>query len=396
MFCTGCTSCYNICSKKAINMEPDSKGFLYPKINDKLCVNCGLCKKVCPQNNIINGHENMHVYAALVKDDQYRAKSTSGGVFGCLARFIIKHGGYVYGAILDTDMIVRHIEASNYNDLEKIYGSKYVQSQVGDIFKMVKMRLDSDELVLFSGTPCQVAGIKTFLGKDYENLILVDILCHGVPSPYILNKYVRSEEDKAQSKMVDIQFRSKRIGWKKLYTVRRFLNNKEADWPDTFVPGFLQNLYLRDSCYECKYTNIKRQGDITLGDFWGYKESSPEHIEDDDRGISLVMINSKKGNKYLNKIHSKIALANRNIEDAKLGNPVLYKPCKKPIEYDSFWKDVYHMDWVDLCDKYINKQDTREWMSKEDRGYYSRPYVKRHRRHILHIVKYKLLVKLGK
>ena len=383
--CTGCCACYNACKKNAITLKINSKGFYFPAIDEVKCVNCGLCKKVCPTLNSPGGNEHKSVFAALVKDDDERAKSTSGGIYACLAKTIIKYGGYVYGAAMDDELVVRHIEAHSIEDLEKTRNSKYVQSDIGFCYKQAQKRLNEGYQVLFSGTPCQIAGLRSFLRKEYSNLLTVDILCHGVPSPGMFRKYVKSEEEIAGDKMQSMLFRSKVVGWKKIFCVRTFDNGVEADWGDTFVPGFLKNYYLRESCYSCDYATDKRQGDITLGDYWGYQESAPDFIEDDDKGISLVIINSEKGQHAFNNIRKEITFAVRTMDDAKRGNPVLYKPCDKPENYSAFWNDSENMTWSELAEKYMQAQDGTDWMSKELRDYYDIPFVKRHRRHKMRV-----------
>ena len=185
--------------------------------------------------------------------------------------------------------------------------------------------------------------------------------------------------------MQEMLFRSKVVGWKKIFCVRTFDGGVEADWGDTFVPGFLKNYYLRESCYSCDYATDKRQGDITLGDYWGYQESAPDYIEDDDKGISLVIINSEKGKDAFKNIRKEIVFANRTMDDAKRGNPVLYKPCEKPENYLSFWNDAESMNWNELAEKYMQAQNRTDWMSKELRDYYDIPFVKRHRRHKMRV-----------
>ena len=380
--CTGCGACLNACGHNAICFSEDSQGFLCPVINDKKCVNCGSCKRACPVINPVEAYEHIQVYAALVKNDAERMKSTSGGIFTCLAKQFVQTGGVVYGAVLNDDLSVKHIEVDSLEAVDsKIRGSKYVQSDIGLCYKQAKNRLKEGKKVLFSGTPCQIAGLRSFLQKDYDSLTTVDILCHGVPSPGLFRKYIQSEESAASSKMCDIQFRSKGIGWKKLLTDRFFENGEKADWGDTFVPGFLKNYYLRESCYSCKYCTVNRQGDITLGDYWGYQESAPDYIEDDDKGISLVIINTDKGKKAFRSIRKKIAVAERTIEDAKRKNAVLYKPCDKPDDYCAFWSDEKTMDWSELSNKYFKEQDRSDWMSKELREYYDIPFEERHSKH---------------
>lgn len=382
-FCTGCAACLNACPTHAISMEEDQKGFRYPAIDPDKCVSCGKCEAVCPEKHLPAGQAPKEVYAALAKDDIERKKSSSGGVFACLARQTIKQGGSVFGVLLDQDLTVRHAEIRDLKDLDLLRGSKYVQSEVGLSFQQVRQRLQEGKKVLFSGTPCQVAGLKNYLQKDYPDLLTVDILCHGVPSPGLFRKYVQSEEAVSGSRMTDIQFRSKRIGWKKFFTVRTFADGTEATWADTFVPGFLQNLYLRDSCYSCRFTTSERQGDITLGDYWEYSESAPAYLEDDDKGISLVLVNSARGEQAFSAIHREIATSRKTLENAKAGNPVLYVPCSKAETYDCFWEDAKRMPWSELAEKYIVEQDTEEWISKEQRDYFDIPFRKRQWKHRL-------------
>lgn len=383
--CTGCSACINTCNHESIKMTENQQGFLYPRIDESKCIQCNLCRQVCPANHPTQPNTYLHVYAALVKNDAERAKSTSGGIFACLAKKVLKSGGFVYGAILDEDLVVRHVEAHTLEELEQQRNSKYVQSDIGFTYQLAKKRLNNGEQVLFSGTPCQIAGLRNYLKKDYPNLLTIDILCHGVPSPGMFRKYVKSEEEIAGDKMQSMLFRSKVVGWKKNFCVRTFDNGVEADWGDTFVPGFLKNYYLRESCYSCDYATDKRQGDITLGDYWGYQESAPDFIEDDDKGISLVTINSEKGQHAFNNIRKEITFAVRTMDDAKRGNPVLYKPCDKPENYSAFWNDAESMSWSELAEKYMQAQDKTDWMSKELRDYYDIPFVKRHRRHKMRI-----------
>ena len=392
--CTGCSACLNTCMHDAIRLIESEEGFLYPEIDESKCVDCKLCVKTCPVNCATDANSYKAVYAALDKSDEDRAKSTSGGIFALLAKHIIKQGGYVYGAALDNDLVVRHVETHTFECLDRLRNSKYVQSEIGYCYRQAKQRLSNGYQVLFSGTPCQIAGLRNYLKKDYPNLLTIDILCHGVPSPGMFRKYIKSEEEIANSKMTNMLFRSKVVGWKKIFSMRMFENGMIANWGDTFVPGFLKNYYLRDSCYSCVYATENRQGDITLGDYWGYKETPPEYIEDDDKGISLVIINSEKGQNAFRGIRREIALAKRTMEDAKRGNPVLYKPCDKPDDYCEFWKDVNQLGWDGLKGKYFIEQDPSDWMSKERREYYNQPFITRHKKHKLKCKKRKIRERL--
>ncbi len=392
--CTGCGACENICKHRAISMKENEKGFLYPVVDSAHCVECGLCIKTCPVNNPVAGFAHKHLYAALSKNDAERAKSTSGGIFPCLAKNILSNGGYVYGVVLDEKLNVRHAEAHTVEEMDKMRNSKYVQSEIGLCYQLAESRLKAGYPVLFSGTPCQIAGLRSYLRRDYDNLLTIDILCHGVPSPGLFRKYVKFEEGIAKFPLKNIQFRTKEIGWKSSVCIRSFENGADCKEGDTFVPGFLDNLYLRESCFSCRYASETRQGDITLGDFWGYRESGPEYIEDDDRGISLVIINTDKGETAYSKIQKQIASAARTMADAKKCNLVLSHPEEKAHNAEAFWEDAKQMDWAELKAKYITPQTYKDPMDPELREYYNIPFIKRHRRHVFHIYKKKILKKI--
>lgn len=384
--CTGCLACKNVCPRDAISLIENTKGFIYPLIQESECIHCNRCINVCPVNKTINGFEYRSVYAALTKNDKVRLESSSGGIFFCLARWVINKNGFVFGAVLCNDMVVRHKEAHTIEELSSLRKSKYVQSEINFSYQKVEKRLKEGHIVLFSGTPCQIAALRSYLQMLYSKLFCIDVLCHGVPSPGMFKKYIGYEESISKSQMTDMLFRSKSIGWKKFKTERFFKNGQKAQWSDSFVPGFLNNYYLRESCYNCKYASEYRQGDISLGDYWGYVESKPEYIEDDDKGISLVIINTEKGERLFKSIKREIAYAPRTMENAKQGNAVLYKPCDKPECYENFWKDAEVLSWGELKKKYIPEQDTEEWMSKEMRDYFDIPYVKRHRKHKMQFI----------
>ncbi len=393
-YCTGCEACVNICKRNCIIMAENEQGFLYPSIDTTRCSSCGLCAKVCPVNTPVERSPHKHVYASLSTEDAQRAASTSGGIFPLLAEAVLSEGGYVYGVILDDTFTVRHAEAHTLSEIAPMRGAKYVQSSVGSCYQLTESRLKSGSKVLFTGTPCQIAGLRNFLKKDYPNLLTADILCHGVPSPGLFRKYVKHEESVAHAPMKHIRFRTKEIGWKSSVCVRTFQNGVEHHEGDSFVPGFLDCLSLRESCFSCPYASDVRCGDITLGDFWGYKESAPEYIEDDDKGISLVLINTPKGEAAYKKIQKYVAYAKRTIDDAKKCNEVLSHPESKPKIAEQFWQDSLSMDWSDLSAKYISPQCPKDPLTSEVREYYNIPYRKRHRQHILRIYKKKLLKKL--
>lgn len=394
--CTGCALCVNICNHKAIVMKPDEKGFLYPVIDSSKCVSCKLCQKKCPQNSELSLNSEGSVYAAMAKNDEIRKKSSSGGIFSIFAEWIINNQGVVIGAALMSDMSVCHISVSSIGELEKLRGSKYVQSEIGTIYQSVKDTLESGKKVLFSGTPCQVDGLYKFLGYNPENLITIDLLCHGTPSPNVFSKYISYIEDIYGKKVVNANFREKNPGWKDFHLKLIFDDGTTIiDKEHTYINGFLKNYFLRESCYKCKYTNKTRVGDITLGDYWGYKQSFPKFVEDDDNGISVIMLNTDKGKKLYSKNKHKMICVKSDIDDVALGNIVLSHSVPKAKNYTEFWCDYDNMEWKELSDRYFPADV--EWhdpYTPEARAYYSIPYHRRHPRHLIHCWKLRLIDKI--
>lgn len=276
-------------------MEPDAEGFLYPIIDDQKCTKCNQCEKVCHTISQGNERKPLRVYAAKNIDEKIRSDSSSGGMFTMLAEHIINKGGVVFGAKFNNAWKVVHDYTETKDGLAVFRGSKYVQSDIGNTYVLAKDFLLAGREVFFSGTPCQIAGLKHFLQKDYSNLLTVDLVCRGVPSPLVFQKYLDELIDK-KSNILNIRFRDKRYGWKKYSFVIDTSNDSSLVIPKnefSFRKGFLQNLYLRLSCYNCPAKLLKSGSDITLGDYWGIWNILPEF--DDDKGVSLVMLNTEKG-----------------------------------------------------------------------------------------------------
>lgn len=366
-FCTGCMACMNICPFNAISMSQNSKGFYEVKIDKKKCTNCGKCKKVCPQINKISlKHLNKECYATKASDE-IRKNSSSGGAFTILAKHILNQGGYVCGAAFNNDFkSVSHIIVDNIEDLKKIKSSKYLQSCINDILKSIKTLLDDNKLVLFSGTPCQTAGLKNYLQKDYSNLITIDILCHGTPSPKVWQKYV--EKITQNQNVVYANFRDKRYGAKQSLLVLELQDGsvfEENSSKSLFYRTFLENMTLNDCCYKCNYANISRVGDITLGDFWGIEKYNKKL--NDNKGISLLLINTPKGLEIFKSI--KKDLFNKKIPEkyAIKGNPILKQPFKKHSNRDIFFENIDKKDiFINMEDSLSNKYDgiiTNFWWS---------------------------------
>ena len=303
--CTGCGACFNICPKDAITMQCDDCGFYKPVIDKDKCVNCGLCEKICPLDNYkSNNIEQPKVFAFQNKDEETLYKCASGGAFALFAKHIIEQGGIVYGVIYDENIVACHSRTDNLTELEKMLSSKYVQSDTKDTFKQAKTDLENGKKVLFSGTPCQIAGLKSYLQKDYENLITVDLVCHGTPSPLIFEKYKKeiSKKLKKDEKIININFRSKINGWNP-YSICVSTNKKELYIPakdSIFMKLFLSDLSINSSCSDCMYNKIPRIADITVGDFWGVNQYNQDL--NNNKGLSIVLINSLKGFEFYNKV----------------------------------------------------------------------------------------------
>ncbi len=295
--CTGCAACLSICPVNAIRMVKDNEGFVYPEINEKVCIDCGKCSRVCPV-----GQNKVHIdepetYMAYSVDETVRKNSSSGGIFTLLAERVLEKDGIVVGCALTEDCrTAHHVIIENKSDLYRLRGSKYVQSMVEDTLNRVKTELKNGRRVLFSGTPCQIAGLKSFLDKTYNNLLTVDVICHGTPSPLVWEKYVDFREKKANSKTNKVMFRNKVKGWKNYSLSFDFDNGSvysSSITDDLYLKGFVLNYYLRPSCYNCSFKSQNYYSDITLADFWGINRIFSE--ENDDKGISLVLLHNSNG-----------------------------------------------------------------------------------------------------
>lgn len=342
--CTGCAACFNACGKKAITMTEDSCGYVHPQIDNELCVDCGLCTKVCPVNTKITLRYPLDCYAATVKSDEELLSCASGGIATELSRYVIDNGGVVYGCTGKDIRYVHHIRVDCKEDLQFLKGSKYVQSFIGETYKAVKNDLQTEKLVLFVGTPCQVAGLQGFLRqKDYPNLITADLVCHGVPSQRMLNDdislYCKESED------ISVWFRLK----------ERTSSKSDAPWriafgwfyktcymrtpcaikyyKDPYMFGFLAPLTFRNSCYTCRYANISRCSDFTLGDFWGLGADAGFI---NGKGVSEVLINTEKASMIWKNILPSINNVQRDVVEAQMGNGQLQCPSRKHKNYNKF------------------------------------------------------------
>ena len=352
--CCGCNACTSICPKQCISMNIDSEGFWYPEVDKSKCINCDLCEKVCP---IINTPqidiEDVRAYACKNKDSEIRDKSSSGGIFALLCKEVIDCNGVVFGASYDENFDVRHTYAEVIEDCNQFRGSKYVQSEIGDTYKQAKKFLSEGRIVLFSGTQCQIKGLNLYLMKKYDNLISIDIVCHGVPSPKVFKSYKNLLIRKYNGNIKDIRFRDKSRGWKEFSYVTEFDNGEihsKTLKEDVFMKGFLKDLYLRPSCYSCTSKNYTDGSDLSLADYWGVQNIHPEF--DDDRGISLVIANTVKGNNILRKISDKIDIIETDLQYAITHNKCIIKSVNYNPKRENFFKEFNGNNLECIVDKY--------------------------------------------
>ncbi len=340
--CTGCTACASICPKQCILMKENNEGFLYPQKDLSKCIDCGLCNKVCPINKSPNiGHDLPQTFVVRTKNKFYLEKCTSGGVFTSLAHVFVENHGVVYGVIYDDSFSVVHSRIDDIEYIEKLAGSKYIQSLLGDTFKKVKKDLTEKQNVLFCGTPCQVAGLKSFLQKDYDNLYCVDLVCHGVPSPKIWRAYLEYIQKK-NGKLLYVNFRSKYYGYHVSVMEERFINNKTvvgSARTNLMSKIFFKNIADRKSCYECQFKRINRCSDITIYDSWHASELVPG-LHDDDKGYTNVVVHSTKGetifSQYIKKAMETYQVD--TIESINKDGVMMTNSVKKNVNREAFYQ----------------------------------------------------------
>lgn len=353
--CTGCYACLNICPRECIIMESDSEGFWYPKVDMTLCVDCGLCDKVCPILHKEEIQNEPQAYACYNKDDSIRMESSSGGVFTLIAEQVIDNNGVVFGSGFAKGFLVVHKCVETKEGLGELRGSKYVQSKIEYAYKKVKDILEQVRPVLFVGTSCQIGGLKAFLQRDYANLFCIDIICHGVPSPKVWQKYVAYREDCAGSMARKITFRRKDEGWKRYSVSFQFKNDTEYlqnHQRDLYMQAFLRNTCLRPSCHACNFKTLHRKSDITLADFWGIQKVLPDM--DDDKGTSLVFVNSIRGKEMFDRIKELIIFREVDIHKAVSYNSSAIKSDRKNPNRDKFFKDIDKLPFDKLFKRYCS------------------------------------------
>ena len=348
--CTGCSACVNICPVGAISFAENDYGFAYPKVDDSKCINCKKCLKTCPSLNPLKNQNgpNLDVYAAWNRDETIRLESTSGGVFSALAEAVLHRGGYVAGAEYDEQFRIRHTLIHSSGEIKKQRQSKYAQSDLGTIFREIKTLLNRGELVLFCGTPCQSAGLQKYLAREYDNLLCCDFICRGVISPKVYHKFLEDMRPDPGTRLQKVHFKNKDYGWNRFSTKLLFSDGntyqKERN-EDYYMRGYLRhNLYLRDCCYRCDYKTLPRVSDISLGDFWGI--GSYDASLDNEKGTSVVIINSKKGEMLLSWAQDLLVLSKRTLDEVLAGNSCLLTSAA-PGEFREFFfqnMDKYRFD----------------------------------------------------
>lgn len=336
--CAGCTACMAACPKNAISMIVDEKGFGYPSVDSEKCVDCGLCDKVCPFDKPSVEAPERSAYAVKHKDKGVLMESTSGGIFTAISDHVLEHGGVVYGAALDENIVVRHIRATTAEERNQMRGSKYVQSDLGDTFRQVKSDLAEEKLVLFTGTPCQIAGLRSYLKNKCDGLICVDLICYGVPSPMIYKEHIDLLSKKLRTKITDYKFRPKKWGW---HSSIHLVYGEKKTYYSTPYTDLWKNLYysriiMRASCNNCPYSNLNRVGDITIGDCQGIDKVNADFGSYE--GVTLAIVNTQKGKEVFESISDTVTYESLNIEDVM--QPPL-KQSSKPNKLSERFFDNY-------------------------------------------------------
>lgn len=379
--CTGCRACESRCAFNSITMREDTEGFLYPQINQKTCTQCGLCAKACPVLNdpAFQKLSEPGVYACWSQDEDIRGKSSSGGVFSLLAKGVLEKGGVVFGAAFDDHFRVHHTYIENYSDIDSLRRSKYVQSDTGKSFKEAEAFLRDGRCVLYVGTPCQVAGLNSYLRKPYEKLLTCNFVCYGVPSPKVWKSYLNYRM--ADKKVKAVSFRDKeKSGWRN-YTMRmdyadgssyKMLANQDA-----YFIGFGRNLFSRPSCFDCRFRYQNTKSDITLADFWGIDKLSGIDVSD-DKGVSLVLTNTQKGENWIEILKDSLFVQRRTFEEAAASNPKLVSSAKQPPLRASFFREfAAEIAFEKLVRRYMRNTGLKAELKKIIKGVLGEERIKK-------------------
>lgn len=353
-WCTGCGACYQGCPASAIKMVTNKEGFLYPEINEDLCLDCGKCVKTCPSNLKLDELIPKKIYAV-----KYRGKeiyySASGGAFYGIARHVIESGGVVFGAAYSNDWFVKHIKVTDCKSLRSLQSSKYVQSDTGVTFQECKAELEKGRLVLYSGTPCQISGLIAYLGKDYPNLYTIDLICHGVPSPLLFQDYVVWLGRKKHGEILEYNFRSKERGWgldywTKTKTKSKIKSKTSSCSRDPYYRSFLIGETYRECCYKCKYASVERVSDFTVGDFWGIEKAHSEF--NDRRGVSVIFLNTEKAEKKFSEVCALFDICPSSLNEIVVAQVNLRAPTNRPAIRDTIYDEIDSLE----PSKYVQKK----------------------------------------
>ena len=358
--CSGCGACSVYCPKNCIKMLPDEEGFLYPQINEQLCLHCGLCKKICDMAKEKKDANSISAYGAFSNNEEIRLNSSSGGLFSILATYIIEEKkGVCFGACFNETLKVVHKWVDNISDLKDLCGSKYVQSDITKVFKDVEYFLRDNRLVLFTGTPCQVAAVKAYLEKrgiSQKYLVTADIICHGVPSPLVWKKYLEYRQEKERSNIKQVTFRDKTKGWRRYALVLKYGNGTQyykVNSEDPYMRLFLRNLSLRPSCYHCQHKGMGRVSDFTLADFWGCEKVFNK--EDDNKGTSLLLVHSDKGEVIFEAVKNKVCYEDTDYNEAISFNQSAIISSSRPPMRDMFFIDLQKKPFHWIVKKYCRR-----------------------------------------
>jgi coenzyme F420-reducing hydrogenase beta subunit len=360
--CYGCQACKQICPTNCIKMQPNNEGFIFPSIDNSKCINCGLCESVCPVNiNILAKTNNVYeqnTYAAWNKNIAERMSSSSGGVFPAIAARVIKNGGVVYGCAWQKDKLTaQQIRIDREEDILMLKGSKYVQSSTANTYSEVKSDIKIGLTVLYSGTPCQIAGLKLYLKEEYDNLITIDLICHGTPSPKMLDAYVEYVQKKENSKISNLKFRNKKkSGWRSWVSYLNIYKNKTKFLligSSPYMYGFNKGYFNRESCHLCKFTIPKRVSDITLADYWGVAKFHPELYNEQKYGLSLIICNTSKGLQSVNKSKHVLELRESKMEYAIAGNHSLSKQNERSKVRNYAFEDLEQKGFEYMAKTYL-------------------------------------------
>lgn len=347
--CVGCRSCEQSCPKNCIRLQTNHEGFLYPVVEESLCIKCGVCLKKCPVYELKpQGRKPIRAFGLKNKDKKRMLQSASGGASDLFAWSVIQAGGNVYGSAYTENMEVEHIKVDKIQELYRIQSSKYVQSDLKNSYQSVKRDLDKGELVLFTGTPCQISGLYKYLDAGTnDNLFTVDLICHGVPSPEFLRKYFEYQEKKLGEKLEHFNFRSKeKRGWSTQYLLKTKTKTKTKQLLlDKYGKHFMDGDCYRECCYQCSYANIDRVGDITIGDFWGVEKKNPAFAS--TAGVSAVLINSQQGNQLIEKVKSQASIMETDLEAILYKQGNLQHPTGRPASRDQFYERIQDEKFIE-------------------------------------------------